>query len=86
MLDRTWEGQAGSQARVRRVLLAREQAAKSEVLWRVHLWVGLWAHGSMSLQQVAGRKTCEREITLEEQREGLERLGQKKSPTAAAAV
>lgn len=89
MLDGTWKGQAGSQARVRRVLLAHEQAAKSaksEVLWRVHLWVGLWAHGSMSLQQVAGRKTCEREITLEEQREGLERLGQKKSPTAAAAV
>lgn len=35
---------------------------------------------------MAGRKTCEIEITLEEQREGLERLGQKKSPTAAAAV
>lgn len=66
--------------------LGTEQAAKSEVLWRVHLWVGLWAHGSMSLQQVAGRKTCEREITLEEQREGLERLGQKKSPKAAASV
>lgn len=63
--------------------MAQEQAAKSEVLWRVHLWVGLWAHGSMSLQQEAGRKTCEGEITLEEQREGPERLGQKKSPAAA---
>lgn len=83
LLDRTWEGQAGSQARVRRVLLAQEQAAKSEVLWRVHLWVGLWAHGSMSLQgkSLGGKHECE--ITLEERWEGLERLGQKKSPTAA---
>lgn len=72
-------GGAGSKARVRRVLLVHEQAhAKSEVLWRVHLgWIALD-------ELVAGREACESEVTLKEQREGLERPGQNKSPFATA--